>query len=419
MNLNKLAILTTVFNHTNNPYFNKNWNRFTQELEKLGCLNNLFVCEILPEKFSSQVNHINDQTYTINNSDQIWHKECGINFLLKQISDSYTKILVLDNDILFFDDQWIYDVYNMLDEYISVQPFDSVAYLLHDEHSIDYIDTGMVKNTMQSYDFPNGNPGLAFAYNREYLEYNNGLYNSCLVGGGDMINIAPFFIHIDNISNKIPNCVFRDEERKKQEYIEKCKNYILQNSLKPCNYLHNTAYHMFHGYRSDRQYNTRFNIINEFKASDTVIFDNDFYKVIDDDFHQLCIEFFQNRLSLKPESEPTIICSCKYGADSSNVFWLNKQSVLYTYNIHKIKLTINNKFQLQKYQILVNNINYNPTIDSDYIIIEATAPQSIEITCDKSISVPPDIRELCFFIESIDITNKEGQTVQYKLENIL
>jgi hypothetical protein len=422
MSKNKFAIITTVFNHTNNPFFNKNWHEFISFLKKNNLLNDLYVCEILPHGTRSQITSSDYQNHIIYNNYKIWHKECAINYLLDKIPDNYNKVLILDNDISFSNHNWVSNAYDMLDDYILVQLFDSVVYLLHDNSSIDYIDIGMIKNYIQTNNFPEGNPGLALGYDREYLHQNNGLFDSCLVGGGDIVNIAPFITSINDIYDKIPNCTFIDHQPKIKMYIDQAKDFLVKSSKKPYQYLNNnTVFHMFHGYRSYRQYADRFNIINNLMYSDVATKSNKFYQIHNLSFINSCETYFSNRIYSSKETEPLIISSCKYGADSDTVFWLNKNTMLSIYNIKKIKIKIKNKFNFKKYKILINNQEYDAatTIDSGCIIIESYDPKNIQIICEENMIIPPDKRELCFFIQTVEIQDYDNNIINYKLNNIL
>jgi len=127
----------------------------------------LFVCEITKNdqpRLTPTKNH-----FLLLSEDDLWHKECAINFLLKKIPESYTKIIVSDCDLIFNDLGWIKNTSDLLNEYVFVQPYDKIKYLGPVEGSYDSFYAGIVSHMQKSRVVDFGNPGALVAYRRDYL----------------------------------------------------------------------------------------------------------------------------------------------------------------------------------------------------------------------------------------------------------
>lgn len=419
--MKNLAIITTVFNHTNSPYFLNNWIIFIDYIKKLKLINHLYVCEILPSHHSSLIDD-DCNKFIIYNDSSLWHKECGLNYLLSKLPDNYTNVLAIDSDIVFSDDNWYQKTLEALKESIMVQPFEKIIYFQNDEASIDATNISMTKYCSFQNNIKQGNPGLAVAYNRNYLDSVGGFFDGCLIGGGDVVNIIPFFYDTHEILYKILDFTFLDYKIKIINYIDNARKYIKNSKKKSFAYLEkNIAHHMFHGFFSFRQYHNRHQIINSI-YSNVVEKNNYFYKIVDENFEKIYRSFLQKRSFTIKTNKPYIVSTCKYGPDSDNVFWLNEESILYTFNIDKIKIKINNKNNLINLKICCNDklLNIDELISEGSQILDCENPKNITIESNDSVVLENDERTLSVFIEYIKIFDKnKNEYINFDLKDIL
>lgn len=423
--MEKIAVLTTVFNHTSSPYFKTNWSIFLDFLDKNKLLPNLYVCEVLkPTETSIIKGSIAHNHYIVTNNSILWHKESAINFLLNKISNEYQYVLILDNDIVFQENNWYDKTLCLLQQHIMVQPFDSILYLDKKNKNIEYKNIGAAYDIINNRSINTGNPGIALAYHREYLNHTKGLFDLCLIGGGDIINILPFIYQTCPVNLTFWESTFKDCRGQIIDYIMRARDFLVKTKLKPIGYLSdNAAKHHFHGYWKHRQYDTRFNIIKNQYYNDCV-FDrlDGFYEIKNNTFKNKINKFFNYRYSNNAKNKPQIICSNKYGTDSESVRWLGKNNIFYFENISKVKLTIEKNHKIDSLIIQHDDtqIDISDLLLKDKMILNIDNPNILSIYCDDSFTVNGDIRELSIFISNIEVIKDLSDSLEkYSLYDIL
>jgi len=424
--MRKSAIITTLFNHIDNPYFFHNWQKFINSLKQHNLLEHLFVCEVLPQDTQSMIDTSQLNHWTIYNNSYLWHKETAFNYLLSKIPNKYNAIIAMDNDIICKNNDWYDTTCNLLDNYVAVQPYATIEYLLHDNTNIDLIDCGIVNTCQTSSAMTAGNPGLLVAYKKEYLQHMGGFYDRCLVGGGDIINMLPFYVTTHAIPFDIFDMVTNDCVSSVVDYISRGKQFLQQQSCRYINYYSdNSITHLFHGYWSDRNYHNRYKILNTLNLQESFQKNsNQFYEIKQDSVHSQFKDFFHNRLSIFKNNSSIIVCSSKYKTDEDHVFWLKPQTTLSCYNIQNIEIVLNKQQDLGHIEIYINNeaINIETLMNSNQQTLTYSHPSIITINCEKKMQAPLDRRELGLFISSIRIIPTTSMTDAwdvYKLKNIL
>lgn len=422
--LMNLAIVTTIFNHQNNPYFLKNWNKFVSHLESQNLLSNLYVCEILPQQTSSMISNLEINHYLVHNNSLIWHKEKAINYLLSKLPTKYDGVIVIDNDVIPLNDEWYSTTQQLLENHIAVQPFDEIQYLLPNNLNIERIDYSLTKVCGSSRIMTEGNPGMIIGYRKDYLDSIGGLYDRAIVGGGDVINILPFFIHTHAIMPKIINIVCEDSVCDMWEYIKRARKTIEQLQATPITHINqSTIQHLYHGLWTHREYETRYSLLKDHLIEDVCIIDNNgFYEVIDVNLAQKLTKFFQNRLSLDAQDKPTIVTACKNHAENDHLLWLSPLNTIYFYNIDQLVLTLCRPHDVGNIDIVCNNtpIDTTPLLQEGEQTINLNNPEYIHIHCEKTIEAYPDIRPLGVFIKDIRIIpSTETELKTYSLFDVL
>lgn len=422
--LMNLAIVTTIFNHQNNPYFLKNWNKFVSHLESQNLLSDLYVCEILSQNTSPVISISESNHCIVYNNSQIWHKEKAVNYILSKLPDKYDGIIVIDNDVILLANNWYHETKKLLESHIAVQPFDEIQYLLSNNTDIEIIDYSLTKVCESSRVMSGGNPGMVIAYRRDYLDNINGLYDGAIVGGGDVINMMPFFINTHAIMTKVMDTICEDSIGDMWQYVKKAHNEIEQLKLKPITYINkSTVQHMYHGLWSDRRYDTRYNLLKDYKIKDICTIDsNGFYELVDVDLTQKLSDFFQNRYSLRLKDKPTIVTSCKNRAENDRKLWLSQKSKIYFYNIDQLVLTLCRSYDVGNISIICNNTPMDSTIllQKGKQVINLSHPACIDIDCEKAVESDSDIRSLGIIIEDIQIIpRKETELKNYSLFDVL
>lgn len=421
------AIITTLFNHRDSPYFQNNWQHFIYSLRQRNLLQHLFVCEVLPDNMPSMIDGSNFNHWIVRNNSYLWHKEAALNYLLNNIPSSYDGIIAMDNDIICNNNNWYSDTCNLLSTYVAVQPYSTIEYLLLDTLGIDLIDHGLVDICSTSSTMTGGNPGLLVAYRREYLKHTGGFFDRCFVGGGDVINIAPFYIGTHGIPFNMFNAVTKDTIPDMIDYISKGYQFLKQQTSPYIAFdANHQITHLFHGYWNDRNYTDRYSLLTNLSNASFEQNADHLYDTIEESTQQQLKQFFIDRLSISKQDKPIIVLSSKYTPDSDTVLWTSPNTTIYCYNIKKIRLALHRQQDIGNIEIFINNqlINISQLVESGEQTLSYNDPYCISIECSKSMDAPLDRRELGLFISSINIVsnvsdNTEETWTTYSLTDIL
>jgi hypothetical protein len=221
-------------------------------------------------------------SFCVRSNSYMFHKENLINLLVSKLPDKYTKIVCLDGDVIFENENWINDLSQELDKYDIVVPY-------HDGCNLDpYYDTIIFSgktllNTRFGLNEGNFSSGYAIAFKRNFFD-KIGLYEYAIFGGGDKMVYGNFL--------RRPIMVNNFNSNKKDEYINKLKSLNFKY-----NYLGGIVYHLYHGNSLDRKYLERHALLNSLNI-DTEVIKNE-YGVLEfiepSKYNHILLEYFKNR----------------------------------------------------------------------------------------------------------------------------
>lgn len=258
------------------------WNHFKRD----SLLKNFFICHNNLSKYNVNIIPIEISTngsFDLNfpgtikfQTDQLlWQKERVINFAVQKLPENIKYVGFIDGDILFANDNWVLEAKKKLDSIndLMLQLF-SVVYYLPKNHSkyngyYVYYNNSIAKSIVkaggkQSYinDFSSDyfylpNPGMAWMCKKDKL-LNYPLYDKCIIGGGDKINIINW-LGIKNLDN-IP--FIRKTKEQSQIFINELKLFSIENF--EIDFIDSPIFHLNHGNRINRQYNSRLDILKKY-----------------------------------------------------------------------------------------------------------------------------------------------------------
>jgi hypothetical protein len=211
MNKEVLHVIVPYFNHTNARV-----NRRNLEL----CLRNLSItpdCRVvlvegiwnreaaLPDFSSPHVRHLKFDLQS-----PIWVKENLINLGIASLGEEGECAAWIDKDIQFLNPEWASETVRRLKDVDILQPW-SRALFLDEDHEVEkelkktetfdsYQGSDDSKGVMSFHaarqlgDPDLGHPGNAWAISRTFFRKIGGLFDRCIIGGGDSFLVA----HIDN-----------------------------------------------------------------------------------------------------------------------------------------------------------------------------------------------------------------------------
>jgi len=199
----------------------------------------------------------------------LWQKERLLNVGLDNLPDDCDKIVWLDADIIFCNDQWINQTEELLDRYNVVQPFSSLTRLPKEYSHINFRDLKCEKQNDQEL-YSIGYAIIHHNYKPDALNservisggaisarraiFNNcKLYDRMILGGGDtFIAHAIFSGKIQTGYNYSPEMLI-DLENWKERLSSNVKGSIY--------YTPGKMLHLWHGSERYRSYSDRYEII--------------------------------------------------------------------------------------------------------------------------------------------------------------
>jgi hypothetical protein len=254
-------IVTAYFNPCR--YFTKkrNFDMFAARLASIGA--RLLVVEMALDDSEFELGD-DHEVIRVRGNGVMWQKERLLNIAIANLPASCTKVVWLDCDILFEDDEWLHKTSDALERFMVVQPFSSCVLLPrgnldfrgHGEEQITESfaaafarDRSLAHNAVYQ---EHGRTGFAWATRRELLDAFS-LYDACLTGSGDHLMAHVFAGALD--SPCIPamiGCGHKYAEHFARWAAE--LDRIVRGRL---GHVEGRILHLWHGERVDRRYRQR------------------------------------------------------------------------------------------------------------------------------------------------------------------
>jgi len=232
-------------------------------------LNNmLYVIKTLKEKniphyvaecvFDNRKPQIPNANLLVHSNSYMFYKEQLINNLEKIVPEQYTKLLIMDGDIIFDSPDWLDQVSMSLDINDIIQPYDKACWLMPGNKIIrswkySYAHALVKKTAITYQNLHIFHPGFAWAFKRSTFRELGGLYPNAIIGGGDMLFTFNFFTDV------IPDYWYKDAMvttlpiQAWPTYHTKFKKIAPKIGV-----IEIRALHLFHGLMLNRQYKTRY-----------------------------------------------------------------------------------------------------------------------------------------------------------------
>jgi len=167
----------------------------------------------------------------------MFQKERLCYLLEKHIPEKYSKILFLDCDIIFDNQNWYNDISNLLETNNIVHPFTFAILLNISYNKIILKKQSILINKKQFA----SHEEYGWAFQRKWFN-KIGFYQYAIIGGGDTFSVYGWL-----------------KLGKRLKYAEYNKFYNLEKPK--ASYISGTIYHLYHGSRNNRQHITRQNIL--------------------------------------------------------------------------------------------------------------------------------------------------------------
>lgn len=281
-------------------------------------LNNvLYVIHTLKEKnipyfvaecvFPNRKPQIPNADLVLHSNSYLFYKEQLLNKLETIIPEKYTKLVAMDGDIIFDAPDWLDQISVFLDTHDIIQPYLKACWLMPDnkrirawKYGIAYAHTQNIASRMST--ISKYHPGFAWAFRRSVFKRLGGFYSNALIGGGDSLFMLNFFY------DTIPESWVKRFENAFHLFTSDWANYHARfKEVNPTlGHLNIKALHLFHGLILNRQYGTRYSILNKYTnlTWDAIFKVNDdgLTEFIDPNMNDILLKFFKQRkedISLK------------------------------------------------------------------------------------------------------------------------
>lgn len=210
----------------------------------------------------------------------LWQKERLLNIGLRRLPPECDKVVWLDADILFENDNWVAETSRLLESYIVVQPFDTACWLPkgmtsapeqsffgygnREGQSLPGMAYTMSKaedkrEALSSY-FKHGHTGFAWAIRRAVLD-KHGLYDCQILGNGDfvmghaMYGSEDFWNGHNWECNRLSPQLLTHITAWSRKFYEDVRGSVF--------YVPGRTVHLWHGNQADRQYDDRLLVLKE------------------------------------------------------------------------------------------------------------------------------------------------------------
>ncbi len=300
----KLHVIIPYFNHTNARVSERN-------LEL--CLRNLSLnsdCRVvLVEGIWNREAELPDYSDRIfrhlkfDLQSPIWVKENLINLGIESLGEDWEFAAWIDKDIQFLNPDWAQEAMHKLQEVDILQPWSRVLFL---NSRYEVKDSSPNVQSLQKYqgagengglvsfsralsygDSNGGHPGNAWAVRKSFFKKIGGLFDQCIVGGGDSVLVACL--------DALYKC--RDPDRASNfgvflnEYTPRFRNVI-------AGWMDGTILHHHHGEMEKRNYLGRYGLLRKcgFNAESQLSYDaNGTLKLTNDGLEKAILDFFLSR----------------------------------------------------------------------------------------------------------------------------
>lgn len=216
-----------------------------------------------------------ERVIRVRSGDVLWQKERLLNIGIGSLPDTCDKVVWLDADALFANEDWVLETSRALERYRTVQPYETVGLLGPEEAprfnrdppwpptaytALPGAACVAAYSGVRNVDDLRGNnaPGLAFAARRSVIS--DGLFDRFIVGGGDWVMASAMYLDSTAWKSSPVSQLFTAAQlRDLCEWTDR----FYRNVRGSVGYVRGVAYHMWHGSSRNRQYSERYGILRD------------------------------------------------------------------------------------------------------------------------------------------------------------
>jgi hypothetical protein len=263
--------IATFFNPANYANKRSNFLFFAARIRRQGL--RLLVIELLFDGQNTTLpTGIGDSHIILRSTTVLWHKERLLNIGLAALPSECKTVAWLDGDVLFAHDDWISKAHQELETSHIIQLFKTAWFLpppaspnqtlsqttgwLSDAKRRSTVGaaSSFVSGDTEKILKGRGHPGLAWAAKRDVLEH-VGFYDRLILGGADTVmTFALFgFFELDSVRERFQTWWSAAHFSDVISWAATLRSTVDQR----VGYISETIYHLWHGNKANRQYETR------------------------------------------------------------------------------------------------------------------------------------------------------------------
>lgn len=199
---NETWAITSFFNPQNHKQKLDNYYIFREQLKRQGVKLLTIECVFKNQWFVLQDKDA-DLLISVRSDSVLWQKERLLNIALEKLPTECRRVVWLDADVIFLNDNWLADTVKLLEDYPVVQCFSQAVYLTKNENwrllarSGNFQDR-LVESYGSYYERQSGTElqfktagGFAWAARKDILATNR-FFDKSILGGGDWKIISAF-----------------------------------------------------------------------------------------------------------------------------------------------------------------------------------------------------------------------------------
>jgi len=268
--------ITTFFNPGSYNTKYKNFKKFQSNLVQQGLP--LLVVELAFSNADFELSQADsDILIQVRSRSILWQKERLLNLALTHLPKDCDKVVWLDSDIIFQNNDWIHQTSKLLEIYRVIQPFSEAVRLPKDFSEGNWVNARAGFDPLPRFSAATsvilgigeeGHPGYAWATRRETIQ-ELGFFDLMVVGGADRVMSATFLGIPENqiMAADQSKVNYSVEFSNLLEQWQKNANILIQQSV---SFVPGFLFHLNHGENKNRNYVKRHELLKKFQFNPKV-----------------------------------------------------------------------------------------------------------------------------------------------------
>jgi hypothetical protein len=191
--------------------------------------------------------------------EELWHKENMINIGIQNLPNDWEYVAWIDADVTFAREDWVEETLQQLQHHMFVQMFENAIDLGPTGQALK-THNGFVSQYMRNAQYKTGyhdwHPGFAWAARREAIDAVGGIIDTGILGSGDR-HMACALV------GKVEHSYSGGVHQNYAAILHEWQNRATRHIKRDVGFVPGTVIHQWHGKKVDRQYGSRWKILED------------------------------------------------------------------------------------------------------------------------------------------------------------